>query len=77
MFDVKKITDEQKALLDAELAKRGVKFLPAQAARRVVEPSAGLKVLGASKRAKSARSAKMAAAAKAKASPAAAAPAKK
>lgn len=84
-FDAKTLTAEQKATLSAECAARGVKFLPSQAARRLLDPKAAssLKILGATRRDKARRVAsraaaqKQAAAASAAPSKAAATPAKK
>lgn len=76
-FDAKTLTADQQATLSAELAVRGIKFLPAQAVRRVVDPkgSATLKVLGSTRRDKARREANRAAAQK-QAAAAAAAPVK-
>lgn len=52
-IDTNALSADQKAKLSADLAARGVKFLPGQAVRRVVDPTAkGLEALGAKKRAK-------------------------
>lgn len=53
---VKDLTASQQASLAADMAKRGVKFLPAQAIRRVVDAEAAkLPALGATRRAKAKR----------------------
>lgn len=49
-FDVKKLTPKQTEALKAELAKRKVKFLPAQAVRRAVGDDSKFKVLSAHRR---------------------------
>lgn len=77
-FDAKKLNLEQQSKLSGELALRGVKFLPGQAVRRLLDPQAGpLKVVGSARRAKTRRAAIRAAAQKLADAAAKAAPAKK
>lgn len=62
-FDITAITPEQKKTIEQAKAAMGVKFLPAQQIRRIVDPkgAAGLKTLGAQRREKAKRVAERAA----------------
>lgn len=61
--DLKKLAPAQKEALAADMSRRGVKFLPSQAARRVVDPEAAkLAPLSATVRMKAKRAANRAAA---------------
>lgn len=54
-LDAKTTTPEQSVKIAEELSRRGLKFLPKQALRRVVEDPKGLSVLGSTRRRKAAR----------------------
>jgi hypothetical protein len=76
-FDAKKLSDDQAAKLSTELQARGVKFLPGQAVRRLLDPAAGaLNVLGSARRDKARKIANRAAAQKQAAAAAVPSPAK-